>query len=775
MTDKTREEIQYDLFKKMQELERLQQPGWETEVAMHQATFDGIANEIAQLPEVGVTGPNIGKAVLQRMPVAIGNTIDTVSSIANWGAEQLLPGKYGEQIDEQGFAIRQTDPSRDDFGLPLKHDPMIPFKFGDSPLLGDPRADTSREILGNNRVATGVDTAVDTIMFGIPGVPVISGVARVGARVPGLKAVMNPFKRMDYGTEIMLGGVSGAAGGYYADEEGNSSLAAEIIAPIAVMTGPGLARALRNRYAPALEGGIAQLSEVAARRLLADALDKSGLKMDEAIDAYKRLGPEGLPVDIEDAFRNIVREGRGQGVVSGRDTRPLRDRIEGDPRDPANTGSSGRMNTAIDRELGTVGGRGYVNLLETRSQQDINDLYQLARDAGSQPVPPQLRAIMGDDVLPGEIPDFTVNSSGGVRTAGVEDTRAMKDAIARAREIQKNATGSPEFENNFDYINTVKWALDDAITTSMKGMDGSSAGAAYSRSLVQLRNRFIGAADDHFPGYKAAREQFAGVQELKRAVEVGQDLFKNALSSEAIEDLISMYGQAEMDAFKVGARDALLEQIANAPINSNSAKSVIRNQRNLEKLNIAFQGSDQSLDNFIVGIEREGEFLRTRNAILGGSQTSDKGQASQNMMNTVQSVMWAANDPTGLGQFRMVAQVFDNLSKDQGDEVYKRGLIMASDILLNSNLSPQAVREALSSGNLRKLVEPVMVSVWGRENIPTHIIRAIKGASLVEASQILNTERDRLEREAEEAPGIRREQAATEARNLSPATFAVGI
>ena len=681
----------------------------------------------------------------------------------------MLPDQYGERRDEQGLLIR------DDFGNPQKHDPMIPFKFGDSPLLGDPRADTSREILGNNRVATGVDTAVDSIMFGIPGVPVMSLGAKAASRVPGLKAVMNPFKRMDFGTEIMLAGVSGAAGGYYADEEGNSSLAAEIIAPIAVMGVPGLVRALRNRYAPALEGGISQLSEVAAHRLLIDALDKSGLTMDEAVDAYKRLGPEGLPVDVEDAFRNIVREGRGQGVVSGRDTRPLRDRIEGDPRDPANTGSSGRMNTAIDRELGTVGGRGYVNLLETRSQKDINDLYQLARDAGSQPVPPQLRAIMGDDVLPGEIPDFTVNSSGGVRTAGVEDTRAMKDAIARAREIQKNATGSPEFENNFDYINTVKWALDDAITTSMKGMDGSSAGAAYSRSLVQLRNRFIGAADDHFPGYKAAREQFAGVQELKRAVEVGQDLFKNALSSEAIEDLISMYGQAEMDAFKVGARDALLEQIANAPINSNSAKSVIRNQRNLEKLNIAFQGSDQSLDNFIVGIEREGEFLRTRNAILGGSQTSDKGQASQNMMNTVQSVMWAANDPTGLGQFRMVAQVFDNLSKDQGDEVYKRGLIMASDILLNSNLSPQAVREALSSGNLRKLVEPVMVSVWGRENIPTHIIRAIKGASLVEASQILNTERDRLEREAEEAPGIRREQAATEARNLSPATFAVGI
>ena len=769
MADKSREEIKYDLFVKMQELERLQQPGWETEVAMHRATFDGIANEIAQLPEVGVTGPNIGKAVLQRMPIAIGNTIDTATSIANWGAEQLLPDQYGERRDEQGLLIR------DDFGNPQKHDPMIPFKFGDSPLLGDPRADTSREILGNNRVATGVDTAVDSIMFGIPGVPVMSLGAKAASRVPGLKAVMNPFKRMDFGTEIMLAGVSGAAGGYYADEEGNSSLAAEIIAPIAVMGVPGLVRALRNRYAPALEGGISQLSEVAAHRLLIDALDKSGLTMDEAVDAYKRLGPEGLPVDVEDAFRNIVREGRGQGVVSGRDTRPLRDRIEGDPRDPANTGSSGRMNTAIDRELGTVGGRGYVNLLETRSQKDINDLYQLARDAGSQPVPPQLRAIMGDDVLPGEIPDFTVNSSGGVRTAGVEDTRAMKDAIARAREIQKNATGSPEFENNFDYINTVKWALDDAITTSMKGMDGSSAGAAYSRSLVQLRNRFIGAADDHFPGYKAAREQFAGVQELKRAVEVGQDLFKNALSSEAIEDLISMYGQAEMDAFKVGARDALLEQIANAPINSNSAKSVIRNQRNLEKLNIAFQGSDQSLDNFIVGIEREGEFLRTRNAILGGSQTSDKGQASQNMMNTVQSVMWAANDPTGLGQFRMVAQVFDNLSKDQGDEVYKRGLIMASDILLNSNLSPQAVREALSSGNLRKLVEPVMVSVWGRENIPTHIIRAIKGASLVEASQILNTERDRLEREAEEAPGIRREQAAIEARNLSPATFAVGI
>ena len=100
---------------------------------------------------------------------------------------------------------------------------------------------------------------------------------------------------------------------------------------------------------------------------------------------------------------------------------------------------------------------------------------------------------------------------------------------------------------------------------------------------------------------------------------------------------------------------------------------------------------------------------------------------------------------------------------------------MASDILLNSNLSPQAVREALSSGNLRKLVEPVMVAVWGRENIPTHVIRAIKGATLAEASQILNTERDRVEREAEEAPARRRQQAETTARNLSPATVAVGI
>lgn len=767
MADKTRQELQFDIFVKMQELERRKQPGWEDERAILQATYDGIQNEIAELPEQGVTMGNIGQAALQRIGPALANTLDSGVAATNWAAQQLLPDQYGEQRDEQGFL------KRDDFGIPLMHDPMIGFDFGSSGYLGNQQSRSS-DILGNNRIATAVDRSVDNLAFAIPGVPLLSATARVAGRVPGFKTIMNPFKRMDYAPEVMLSVVSGAAGGYYADEEGNSSLAAELIAPLAVMTGPGLARALRNRYAPALEGGAAALSEVAAHRLLLDALDNSGLTIDEAIDAYKRLGPEGLPVDIEDAFRNIVREGRSQGVISGRTTRPLKDRIEGDPRDPANTGSSGRMNSEINRELGTVGGSGYINILNTRSEKDINELYQLARDAGNQPLPPQLRGIMGDDVLPGEISDFTVSSSGGVRTAGVEDTQAMKDAIKKAREIQKNATGSPEFENNFDYINTVKWALDDAITTSMKGLD-SSGGAAYSRSLVQLRNRFIESADNHFPGYRAAREQFAGVQELTRAVEVGQDLFNNRLSTQAIEDLISMYGPTEMQAFKVGARDALLEQIANAPVNSNSARGVIRNQKNLEKLNIAFQGSDESLDNFILGIEREGEFLRTRNAILGGSQTFDKQKASQNMMNTVQSVMWAAADTSGIAQSRLIAQLFDNLSKDKGAEVYKRGLVMASDILLNSNLSPQAVREALSSGNLRKLVEPVMVAVWGRENIPTHVIRAIKGATLAEASQILNTERDRVEREAEEAPARRRQQAETTARTLSPATVAVGI
>ena len=763
MADKTRQELQFDIFVKMQELERRKQPGWEDERAILQATYDGIQNEIAELPEQGVTMGNIGQAALQRIGPALANTLDSGVAATNWAAQQLLPDQYGEQRDEQGFL------KRDDFGIPLMHDPMIGFDFGSSGYLGNQQSRSS-DILGNNRIATAVDRSVDNLAFAIPGVPLLSATARVAGRVPGFKTIMNPFKRMDYGPEVMLGVVSGAAGGYYADEEGNSSLAAELIAPLAVMTGPGLARALRNRYAPALEGGAAALSEVAAHRLLLDALDNSGLTMDEAIDAYKRLGPEGLPVDIEDAFRNIVREGRSQGVISGQTTRPLRDRIEGDPRDPANTGSSGRMNSEINRELGTVGGSGYINNLNTRSEKDINELYQLARDAGNQPLPPQLRGMMGDT----DVPDFTVGSGGGVSAVNVEDTKAMQRAVEKAKEQRRNSTGSPEFENNFDFINEVKWALDDAITTSMRGLD-TSGGAAYGRSLVQLRNRFIESADNHFPGYKAAREQFAGVQELTRAVEVGQDLFNNRLSSIHIEDLISMYGPTEMQAFKVGARDALLEQIANAPVNSNSARGVIRNQKNLEKLNIAFRGSDESLDNFILGIEREGEFLRTRNAILGGSQTFDKQKASQNMMNTVQSVMWAAADTSGIAQSRLIAQLFDNLSKDQGAEVYKRGLVMASDILLNSNLSPQAVREALSSGNLRKLVEPVMVAVWGRENIPTHVIRAIKGATLAEASQILNTERDRVEREAEEAPARRRQQAETTARNLSPATVAVGI
>ena len=67
-------------------------------------------------------------------------------------------------------------------------------------------------------------------------------------------------------------------------------------------------------------------------------------------------------------------------------------------------------------------------------------------------------------------------------------------------------------------------------------------------------------------------------------------------------------------------------------------------------------------------------------------------------------------------------------------------MILAIDVLLNGNLSPEAVREALTKGNVRQLVAPIALSIWGKEQLPQSIKGALRGTTISEVSQLANQE-----------------------------------
>lgn len=681
------------------------------EIAGLMNTMDSMMSETPEQRDVGLSPSNIGEAVLNRLPESLGNTGQAFINLVN------MPFA-GVQRDEQGFAVRDELT-----GKPLQKEPLINFDLAATLKRETPTSD----IVGEGRMATAIDYGTDAMVFSLPMTPAMGFTAKGLSKIPKLNRITDPFAEFKYGRDMMYGGIGGAAGGFFADEEGNSSLVAELLTPLAAQFGGGGIKQLFSRLTGGkYQAGISSLEDEVAGQILKKALDDSGLSVDEAIEQFQRSGPEGLLGDVDDAFRFVLREARAQGELSGTQNRALRTRVEGDRANLDTTGRTGRLNDAIGRELGSMDGATYIRNLDAQRSDEIRKLYAQAWEGGLEPIPPKVQTIL--DV----------------------DSPDMQKAIRDAEIMQLNENGTKIFSNNFDYINYIKMSLDDQISSKLSGIDPSSSQRNRVRSLIELKNRLVTAADEAYPGYQDARNAFAGVAALKDKVELGRNIFGRNMDSDLLIEAQTSMSVSERNAFKVGARDALLDLIANTPLTGNPATRLIRTPEIVNRLKTVFEGDD--LNTFLDAIAREGEFLRTRNVVGGGSQSFDKYAQSQALHQNVRGVIAAGLDPTNLSQFQMFSNLLTRLTTDKREEIYKGGLRLASDILMNSNLDANAVRVALTNDNVRQLIPNIALSIWGAEALPKNLVNAIRGMTVAEAADWARGERDKLEREAERNP-----------------------
>ena len=764
-----RDELLADLTLKMYTLERDKPPGWETEYNMHKASFEmAMATPAPAGP--GLSATNIGLASGNRAMRAGGGLYDMAVGAVNFG-NRALRGDW------------ETDPD----GNPV-HDPATGMRI--------PRPDvmqqrgrnfaeqtfpqTSIDLLGDTdagrRTGAMIDAGLDASIYTLGLSPVIAGGARAASMIPWVHKVTRPLglEKLQMTRDATWAGVGGLGGGYFADEDGNSSFIAEVLTPLAIQGVHGGIRQIFRNRAPSASGGGAANAEETAANILATALDDEGMTIKQAVDIYREMGPEGLPVDISDAFRTIVREARSQRAASGHDLNVLKDRIEGDPMNPSTTGSTGRVNEAVGTELGNTSGRQYISNIQKMVDEDIDGLYASARGHGDQPLPDEINVILGDTKAGTDVGLVTVD---GRPLRATDDavmieapSNAMEQAKRDAREAQVLQTGQDIFTNQFDYIDAIKKSLDDQWKAANRKGNTNKA-----RSILQMKNRLISAADEHFPGYREARDMFAGKATLVDAVNNGQDFLK--LDIDEMQDLVASMSQSELDAFLIGARDSMLNEIGEAPIAGNSANRLVKNQNRLERLGIIFRatgGGDESLQRFLNGVTREGEFIRTRNYITGGSQTHDKQQAGEAMRSAIAGIN-RAQSYGELGQASVFAGLLQRMAAGKDSQQYKQSLVMLSDILLNSNIDAEAFRRTLERGNVRTLLRPAAWSIWGKANLPTYAENALRGGSYAEMAEMMTAERDRLEREYDEQDRTRRRETAAEARDLSPGTVAVGI
>lgn len=106
-------------------------------------------------------------------------------------------------------------------------------------------------------------------------------------------------------------------------------------------------------------------------------------------------------------------------------------------------------------------------------------------------------------------PQFQAAEAGGQvmspDLAQLMDTPAVRDAMGKARVVYENKYGKPPEVPDFRLWQETKHILDDAHDAALRNAD-SSAGRAVASGIDSVRERFIGALDDAYPTYGAARE-----------------------------------------------------------------------------------------------------------------------------------------------------------------------------------------------------------------------------------------------------------------------------
>lgn len=411
----------------------------------------------------------------------------------------------------------------------------------------------------------------------------------------------------------------------------------------------------------ALTQSLSSMSEEGAARLLAEQMVRENISPEEAMQQLAALGPNAIPADINNSFARLLRVAANQiPRIQGRATTVLNER---------QAGQAGRLASALDENIGVPGlnMQDEIERLRAVTQPVINKLYDEARNTPMSLSESLRKMLSGKNSL---------GDAFRLAQRRVADKRAVGDQIT-----------------HFDLIDATKQQLDDQIGTAIRAGENNRA-----RDLVRLKNAMITEADNSVPGYRDARNAFAGRASLENAADLGTLFFK--MSPREVDDVVSSMGESELRMFRLGAKQAILDKVDSIPVGADSVRRLFGRNGDIAKLRSLFP-DEKAFDQFSKTLEREANFSMTRRAAQANSTTAmqlaDMG-ASQNAMNTFRAV---AGDPAAAAQ--EASRIFRGLATKKGERAYQAALERAGDILLNAGTDPVSLQRLLLRGDSPRL------------------------------------------------------------------------
>ncbi len=228
------------------------------------------------------------------------------------------------------------------------------------------------------------------------------------------------------------------------------------------------------------------------------------------------------------------------------------------------------------------------------------------------------------------------------RLAQFLDDPDIKAAMARGYKIERltsladNRTFNPtmmgvdvDAEGNIKILKTpnmrvldmAKQGLDAQIADQRDPITGrlSSMGVA----LDKARRSYVSELDalDKSGVYKKARESWGGYSASLDALRLGRSVFSNSPEENAAA--VAKLSPGDREFHNMGVADVIKEKLAKTGLNSDEAKSIIKNQWMRDQLRPSFK-TQADFDAFVDSVSAESKMFKTKFDTMGGSQTAER-------------------------------------------------------------------------------------------------------------------------------------------------------
>jgi len=284
------------------------------------------------------------------------------------------------------------------------------------------------------------------------------------------------------------------------------------------------------------------------------------------------------------------------------------------------------------------------------------------------------------------------------RTPRMEEVLATDDLQKALKKAQKEVTGDLDIpaelraaaaggEFNTPLAHSALRTLDDRIGAAVRKGKNSTV-----RRLTKLKRQLRNEVFEQNPDFKEAQNIWAGGAAYDNAAQKGRKLFTGKqYADDLAEEFVNDFTPPEREAFKTGLLRGIEDQTLDVNVNASQAGSLVRNERNKELINLAFEDDKEGFERLLSGLGDEATQKDTYNAVFSGSRTAPFLQQQQDA-----AAVTAAGDLAS-GSIPGVIQAVARWATDP--RMTEGTAAEISRVLFNPDISDRELRKIF--GNLR--------------------------------------------------------------------------